>query len=328
MVGSDAPEITLVTEAYNLAEGQGWDELVNAVATIGKLARAHDAETILTDPSGDPRIAELVASHAGLRYLAVPGATYDEQKLAAARSARGTLLVFLDGDCRPAADDWLPRLLAPLRAGSARAVGGQTFYDDFGPRGIACTIMDFGVLWDAPGGDLGCYSSNNCAFDRDLFIEVPPGDGGMRCNCYAHAQALIRRGTPVRHVPEALVLHELPDVAKERARRGRELVVACWADPLLRETAWLAPGHKAAMRFIDDVIHADAQRFHTAPAALGLGPHNALAVEREILALRELDYAGVLAALAEGEADGRNARARAEHAAFRAAQQSCATPFA
>jgi hypothetical protein len=182
--------------------------------------------------------------------------------------------------------------------------------------------MDFGFLWDSPDGTLGCYASNNVAFERELRCTVPPPEGDLRCNCFAHAQLLKRRGTPVLHVSDALVVHALPDLAKERHRRGYDLVAACWNDPLLRESAWLGPPETSAMRFIDDAVKLDAQRFHGAPPELGLDARNRDAVAAEILRLRELDLEGVRLALSEGEANGRNAQARAAHAHWREARRN------
>ena len=47
-------ETTLITEAYNLTEGQGWDKLVNAVETVAALAKQRaGVEAIVVDPSSE-----------------------------------------------------------------------------------------------------------------------------------------------------------------------------------------------------------------------------------------------------------------------------------
>ena len=49
-------ETTLVTEAYNLAEGMGYAELEAAVATVAGIASAQPTvEALLVDGSDDPR---------------------------------------------------------------------------------------------------------------------------------------------------------------------------------------------------------------------------------------------------------------------------------
>jgi len=321
----EAIETTLVTEAFNLAEGMGYAELETAVATIATLAATTPGvEALLVDGSGDRRVAALVARHPGMQHVPVPGASYDALKNAAAQAARGRYVAYLDGDCRPLDSGWLDRLLAPIRAGEAVATAGTTLYDDRTPTGIACSIMDWGFLWDDPGGAVGCYASNNVAFERELRCAIPAPDGKLRCNCYLHTQLLARRGIRVRHVPDAVAVHQLPDLAKERPRRARDLVGACWNDPLLSETAWLADPATAPMRFIDDVVRADAQRLHAAPAVLGLSDANREAVAHEILRLRELDLEAIRAAIAEGERSGENAAALAAHRAWLEARRSLA----
>lgn len=319
-------ETTLVTEAYNLAEGMGYAELEAAVATITAMAATRPSvEALLVDGSNDARVIALVARHPGLRHVVVPNGGYDALKNAAANAANGRFVVYLDGDCRPLAPDWLERLIAPIRAGDAQATAGTTVYDDFSATGIACSIMDWGYLWDDPGGAVGCYASNNVAFERELRCAVPaPEDDRLRCNCFLHTQQLARRGVPIRHVPDAIAVHQMPELARERDRRARDLVSACWNDPLLRETAWLAEPATAAMRFIDDILQADAQRFHGAPAALGLTPENRDAVMAEIIRLREIDLVAIRETIAEGERNGENAAAVAAHRAWRAAQAGVA----
>jgi hypothetical protein len=324
MIETDV-EVTLVTEAYNLAEGMGFAELEAAVAAVAAIAAAQPrAEALLVDATVDARVDALLARHPSVRHVPVPGAAYDALKNAAAEAAHGRFVAYMDGDCRPRSPDWLDRLLAPLRDGTAIATAGTTLYDDRSPTGIACSIMDWGFLWDDPGGAVGCYSSNNVAFERALRCSLPAPAGKLRCNCWLHTRQMARNGVKVRHVPDAIVLHQLPEVPKERARRARDLVAACWNDPLLPQTAWLADPATAALRFIDDLILEDAQRFHSAPAALGLADSNRDAVADAIMRLREADFAVIRDTIAQGERNGENAVALAAHAAWREAKRGVA----
>src|SRR5207253_1661749 len=77
-------------------------------------------------------------------------------------------------------------------------------------------------------------------------LDVPLPDGPMRCRCFAHAQKLLRRGTPVRMVPTARVRHERQPFLRERIRQGSDVVAACWVDPELRQVRWLRLGPLAA----------------------------------------------------------------------------------
>jgi hypothetical protein len=167
---------------------------------------------------------------------------------------------------------------------------------------------------------LGCYSSNNVAFLRSLRCALPvPEGGGLRCNCYAHTQAMLRDGRALRFVPEALVLHEAPEVAKERYRRGWDLVAACWSNPLQVESSQLYPTQPAFEWQLRRLQHLDAVRLSRAPAAVGIDDGNRASVAQEIARLRKIEAVGIRDALIAGESDGRNAEARAAFARWHAA---------
>ncbi len=153
------------------------------------------------------------------------GLDYDGAKQKAAASARGVYVLFLDGDCLPA-PGWLDHHLSPLRRGEAQATGGFTRYDG-GYMAAVATVLDFGFLLPRGRRVLGCYASNNCGFKRDLLADVPIPAGPMRCRCFAHAQTLLRHGTPVTMVPEAAVRHEVQPFFRERYRQGYDAVAAC-----------------------------------------------------------------------------------------------------
>lgn len=266
------PEITLVTESFNLDEGQSFEELRSALTTVGRYLRdRHDCEALLVDTSNDPRVPALIASiDARIRHLRAPGKGYDQAKDLAAEAAHGRYVVYLDGDCTPDRPDWLDTLLAPLRAGRALATGGITLYDGDSLLARVSSVIDFGFLFNPEGGRLPCYASNNVAFERDLRCDVRPPDGPLRCHCFAHAQTLLRRGTPVMLVPAALVWHELPSLMKERLRRGYDHVAASWVDEELRPEQWQ---HHRVLRlarlFFRNLRH-DWRRMRHAPAQLRL----------------------------------------------------------
>lgn len=317
------PEFSLISEAFNLAEGQSLAALQANVAALRTIAARHDAEILLTDSSGDPRVRELASSPGiALRVLETSGLSYDEQKNHAATAARGRWLAYLDGDCRPRDDHWLERLTAPLRDGRAEVVGGLTLYDDASPAGIAATVMDFGYIWDGEEGRPGCYSSNNVAFARQLRCEIPIAAGELRCNCYAHTQTLLQRGHPLHAALDAVALHEMPDVASERHRRGWDLIAACWSNPRQIEAAQLQASNQALAWQLRRLQHLDAVRLRTAPAAVGITAANRDAVVRELVRLRGLECVGMREALVAGDRDGRNAEARAAFARWRNTQHA------
>ena len=317
-----SPEFSLVTESFNVTDGQSFSSLHAALAALSTIAARNDAEILITDAVGDGRVQQLVAaSCVPVRVIDAVGLDYDAQKNRAAEQARGRYVVYLDGDCRPVRDDWLDRLTAPLREGTADAVGGLTLYDDPTPTGIAATVMDFGYVWDRPDGRLECYSSNHVAFLRSLLCELPvPDGGGLGCSCYGHGQVSLREVRRFRFAVDAVVLHEPPDVATERHRRGWDLIAACWSNPLQIESSQLFPTRAAFDWQLRRLQHLDAVRLQRAPTAVGVSDRNRDEVRREIVRLRSMEAYGIRDALLAGERDGRNAAARADFMQWRKAQ--------
>lgn len=316
-------EFSLVTESFNVVDGQSFAGLQGAIAALTAIARRVDAEILITDAIGDGRVRALAASaEVPIRVLDAVGLDYDAQKNLAANAARGRYVAYLDGDCLPRREDWLERITAPLRDGEADAVGGLTVYDDPSVTGIAATVMDFGYVWDAADGSLGCYSSNNVAFRRELRCALPIDASELRCNCYAHTQALLRDGRRVRFAVDAVVAHEVPDMPAERHRRGWDVVAACWSNPRQVETTQLHPTQTAFEWQLRRLQHLDLVRLQRAPQAVGVHAGNRDAVLDEIVRLRRIEAAGLRDALIAGEREGRNAAARAAFAQWRDAQRT------
>jgi Glycosyl transferase family 2 len=311
-----ATDVTLVTEAYNVAEGQSEASFLRAVGEVERLARRNSNVTIVVlDPTPANVAAPLLARHhPDIQTLHLPGQTYDGQKNTAARQAKSKFVVFLDGDCKPRRDDWLEQLLAPFADPGVPAVCGLTLYEDFSVTGKAMTILDFGFLFEPAGSALGCYVSNNIAFRRESLLVLPiPDEGFMRCHCYKHAQLMQRAGKALRFQPRAFVLHELPDIEKERRRRGYDYVSTLWADPELAETAWLEPTEAFIARVLEQNLQFALTRLKKAPPELEITAAEAGQIEREIRRLIQLDQPGIRDALAEGEANSLNRLAREIH---------------
>lgn len=300
------PEISLVTETFNLEEGQGFEPTRQALFRLCEMARSHgNAEVILAD-SMPPNllVASLLQQFPEVRHISRPGLGYEGIKNVAADEARGIYVVYLDSDCLPLSSDWLDHLLRPLREGQARAVTGVTRYRGNWLLHRVMEVLDFGFVIADSSVTVGCYTSNNCAFARDLRVELPAPDGAMRCTCYAHAQLLLRRGFPMRRVREAEVLHELPPVFKERWRRGYDLVAACWVDPDLPETRWLRWGVLAAPVFWWTNLRLDWRRLASMRPRHEWGPARFLAAGMLASVLRLIDFAGIVRALAFGPTEG------------------------
>lgn len=296
------PEITIVTETFNVQEGQGMEAAREALHYLTRLARERGGiEIILADPM-EPNllVATLLERFPEVKHLSVPGAGYDGIKNLAARQAKGLYVVYLDSDCRPLDDQWLDRLLAPLRAGKAKAAAGITYYYGTGLWTRVQSMLDFGFLIGHEHPIVGCYASNNCAFERQLRVAFEAPDGPMRCTCFAHTQALIRAGKPMLRVPEAVCRHKLPPFWKERFRRGFDSVAACWVDAQLPERRWLRYGVLAAPLFIGKALRTDWRHLEHGRQLWGWSRwHVALARGLAVMS-RTADLGGAIRALVWG----------------------------
>jgi len=311
-----SPTVTLVTEAYNLAEGQSEASFLRAVEEVDRIAsRTANVDIVVIDPTPGNIAAPILSKHfPNIKALHLAGQSYDGQKNTVSRMVKSEFVVFLDGDCKPKHDDWLTQILSPFADAKVPAVSGLTFYEDFSITGKAMTLLDFGFLFNPAGRPLGCYVSNNIAFRREAILRIPiPDIGLMRCHCYKHAQLMLRARSPIRFHPQALVLHELPDVQKERHRRGFDYVAALWADPELVETSWLEPTETFVSRVLKRNIELGIARLRIAPPELEITAESAGKIESEMRRLIALDAAGIWEALKSGEASGLNQKARATH---------------
>lgn len=307
--------VTLVTEAYNLAEGQSEAAFLHAVGEIRRIAAANGrVDVVVVDPSEQNLAAAPLKRHyPQVQALHLPGLSYDGQKNAVWQASCSDFVVFLDGDCKPQGEDWLDRILRPFVDPTVPAVGGLTLYEDFSITGKAMTVMDFGFLFEVPGATLGCYASNNVAFRRQTLLDLPmPESQLMRCSCYKHAQLLHRAGDGVRFQPDAFVLHELPDVRKERLRRGYDHVTSLWNDPELYNAGLLEPTEAFLALLMEQHTRFALDRLDRAPPELQIGADKA-AIADEIRRLIQLDEEGSRTALDEGEANGLNRRTRELH---------------
>ena len=294
------PDVTIVVESYNHAEGSsGLERLRLALDAATKMLDEHgNGALFVTDAAPGGEVAAWVGREfPNARIIDAVGLDYDEAKLEAARQAESEVVLFLDGDCIPA-PGWLEAHLAAFAAGHS-ATTGFTRYDG-GWRGAVESVLDFGFM--LPPGDrvIGCYGSNNAGFRRETLLEVPQPPGAMRCRCYAHAQELMRRGTPVRMVPAAKTSHERQPLVEERYRQGFDVVAACWVNPSLREARLLKLGLFAAPLFYARSVLLDWRRVLAAGQHLGLARWQALVSLPLFPLLRLIDLAGMARALGPG----------------------------
>jgi glycosyltransferase involved in cell wall biosynthesis len=294
-------EFTIVTETFNLAEGTELSSLKRSFDVANAIAGQVPgglAEVLLADVDGRPEIDRILADYPRTRKVDCQGLGYDAAKNRAAHAARGEFVVFLDGDCVPE-PGWIDALLEPLRAGRALASCGFTRYEG---RfwGAIQTVLDFGFLLPLKARSIGCYPSNNWAVRRTEIVAQPiPENDVLRCSCYIHAQALIRRGTPIEFAPRAVTTHDLPSFWSERLRRGYDFVAACWVDPSLPEARHLRYGLFAAPRFYADNVALDWKRLRRSWRELGFTRGQRVLAFVLLPILRLVDVVGIVRALLE-----------------------------
>jgi glycosyltransferase involved in cell wall biosynthesis len=293
-----APEVSVVVESYNHAEGSALERFALSLEAATELVRPHDGEVLVADSSGDAELVDLLERRfPAVRRVDTTRLGYDRAKMRAAEEARSPFVVFLDGDCVPD-PGWLERHLAALRDG-AHATSGLTRYEG-GFMAALEGVMDFGFLLPEAPRALACYASNNTGFRRELLLDAPVPDGPMRCNCYAHAQLLLRRGTPVQMTPGARVTHERQAFFAERYRRGFDLVAACWVNPGLPETRLLRLGVLATPFFYLREVANDLNRLRTGRRAVGIRAWQLPFAAALLPVLRLAGVPGIVRALAPG----------------------------
>jgi GT2 family glycosyltransferase len=152
--------------------------------------------------------------------------------------ASGTIVAFMDDDVVPA-PDWLRRLLAPLLDGRCDGVGGRVVLDRSAPRPswfditwMGRCLADFTPFEEeSPVAPDGYVLTASAAFRSDLLratggldVVLGPRPGLPMVN---DDVGLCRRfaalGGAIRYVPDAVVVHELP-----QARLRRRYLVRRW----------------------------------------------------------------------------------------------------
>jgi hypothetical protein len=170
-----------------------------------------------------------VAEH---RILQVSGGYY-EQKMRAAESASGNVLVFVDCDVVPDRD-WLRSLLSPLEDESVLLVCGRTYVLPSGFFARLCSeIWLFDRYDEGFRGPtisrVSTFHANNFAVRRATFVRFCfPVFESFRGQCRAAAYDMDKAGIAMWRASAASVAHPAPDGVFEyfvRAfRRGSDLI--------------------------------------------------------------------------------------------------------
>jgi glycosyltransferase involved in cell wall biosynthesis len=299
MTQNNEIEFSIIIETYNLEEGSSWERLSKAIsAALSMAAEENNGEVIVTDVSGSKELEKrLRRAFPKVRIFEASGLGYDDAKSKAAReAANGKYILFLDGDCIPSTN-WHQYLLNGLKKGDAIACAGYTRYDNNGLLFDLMTIMDWGFFYPiVKNKNLGCYAFNNFGVVKGAFDKFPIPKGDIRCQCYMHAQQMLRCGIPVKFIPEAAATHELPPVIRERTRRGYDTILSCQMDPTLPEARWLRWGIFSVPFFYQWVVRLDIERIYLAKNDLKPTAWKLALIILLFPIFRLLDVAGMLRA--------------------------------
>ena len=189
--------------------------------TLDALAPSRESlldEVVVVDAS-DGRLDAVREAHPWVMWIAYvrrPGAgvTIPEQRNLGVVAAIGDVIVFTDCGCVPAAD-WLDRLLAPILDDGEQVTCGRTgskrasLYDGIPP----------GSSPESPPDYVDECPTINMAFRRSAFVDVGGFDESFDYGSdIDFSWRLSQAGIRIRYVPDAVVVHEWGDPARQRRR--------------------------------------------------------------------------------------------------------------
>jgi len=214
------PLISIVIESItreDYAERSLADDLQPTLDAIA--GQTYPREMIETIVVVDPDLAGRESDEVMHRYPSVtivcsPQRNYFAAKNAGARSARGSIVALIDGDCVPDRD-WVTTLTAPFADAEVSVVAGATRYTGASLSAWTCSVPDFSVVVGDKSGAASAFNLNNCAIRREVLLANPLDarirrDGG----CFLLYHQLRAAGTRIVYAPRALVHHGI-DFAKK-----------------------------------------------------------------------------------------------------------------
>src|SRR4051794_19759525 len=246
-----APHITVALPTYRR------ESLARTLSGLAAQSPSFSFEVIVIDNDSDRFAEMIVQSHAPLisatevRYITEPRRGSSHARNAAIAAARADVIAWLDDDVVPQ-PGWLEALVQPILDNEADATGGPVMLDPsvsrpdwFDEEGIGGYLTAFHVADEARelvGGEY--FVTANVAYRADLLRRSGGFDTtlGPRGNVQivgedVHTLRKVQQlGGRARYVPNAVVIHELPE---SRLRRTWVLRRAWWqgrSDWILNES--------------------------------------------------------------------------------------------
>jgi len=247
MTSTPPPETSIVIRAFN--EERWLPEVLDAVAR----QRYRDFEVLLVDSGSVDRTRDIAAAHgARIVRLRSEDFTFGHSLNVGVRESRGSLIAILSAHAIPADENWLERLVTPLRRDAVAMVYG-------GQRGHLISkfseTLDFERLFPREprvnmDPDDPFANNANSAVRRDLWEQHPFDEGLPGLEDMEWAKHWMENGRLVRYEPDACIIHVHTETwAQVRRRYHREGMAARWVgtrilrhipEEILREVAWCA----------------------------------------------------------------------------------------
>jgi rhamnosyltransferase len=203
----------------------GGETLAATLAAIGR-QRTDFAHEIVAIDSGSRDDTLRLLKRAAAHVIHIPPAAFNHgltRNLGVQRS-RGELAVFLVQDALPASDDWLARLVAPLRA-DPQVAGAfcrqqprpgaslltRRYLDDWvatsaSPRSVSLSADELDRL-DPRARLQACAFDNVCSCIRRSVWERIPFPGTPIGEDIEWARSVLLAGYRLQYVPDAVVIH-------------------------------------------------------------------------------------------------------------------------
>src|SRR3954469_11566663 len=246
-----APHITVALPTYRR------ESLARTLSGLAAQSPSFSFEVIVVDNDSGRFAEKIVQSHAQLiaatevRYVMESRTGSSHARNAAITTARADVIAWLDDDVDPQ-PGWLEALVRPILDNEADVTGGQVLLDPSVPRpawfdeaGIGGYLTAFHIADEPRDLVAGEYFvTANVAYRTDLLRRSggfdtalgPRGKVQIVGEDVHTLRKVQRLGARARYVPDAVVIHELPET---RLRRNWVLRRAWWqgrSDWILNES--------------------------------------------------------------------------------------------